>query len=147
MFEVGEIICLRDYLPITAHKENGDKLFIVVGADESIRLLGISTSQKYFNAQDVHGKIVEGNNTFYCFLAGEKICRDSDFSFHKNTYFSMQSYLITKTEEDLKRYDFEKYGKLNYNDLFELVYLYKKHAQKRHVAYLDNLCEELSQYI
>lgn len=142
MYELGSIICIRNFLP---EKENGDKLFIVIGTpSDSLNLMGISTSQIYFDKSYFKkGKITYGDCSFYCFLKGQIIGKYNRFCFHTNTVFSKQSKPIKFTQTKLAQYDIKFYDIIVDSELYELIYFYKSNIQSKYVSYFDIILQEL----
>lgn len=142
MYELGSIICIRNFLP---QKEKGDKLFIVLGlVGDSLNLMGISTSKIYFDESLLRpGKIVDRDNSFYCFFKGQIIGKNNNFCFFSNTIFSLQSKPIEFTQDKLASYTIDLKDTLIDSELYELIYFYKSNIQSKYVSYFDNILQEL----
>lgn len=142
MFEVGDIICVRDFLK--GRKPNGDKLFVVLGKTDDRNLNVISTSQIYFDETLIKdGKITDGVSSFYCMPKG-KIVGMHGFQFKKDTIFSMQSNIITFNNEKYEQYKIDVMDRLFPQRTRDLLRFFLEQPQNKYKNILQEALNELN---
>lgn len=143
-FEVGSIILIKNY-PLSS--EIKDKFFIVLSKTEKeLNLLAMTTSQIYFNAPIKHGKIIEGDASFFCFEK-RKIIGKNGFSFKQDTIISNRTNIHAFTNERLEKHEIEYKDCLIDKEFIDLIYSFYsyKGIPKKYKEIFEKMLDRLQQ--
>jgi len=144
IYETGTILLIKNYQLPSKVK---DKFFIVLGTiDNRTILLSMTTSQVYFDSSLIkHGIIRDRDISVYCFEKGRAIGKNG-FSFHKNTFISQRSNILSFSLEKIDNLTIEYIDCLTKEETVNILYSFYKYegTANKYKSFLEEILNNFS---